>query len=327
MQATILLLALTISQPQAPPVKELPPQAPAITSTIPQAPPIKSEYAAATKRAVDMNLPIVIFNRVEKRLVAGAVAVAPDDLYDGTFIGVGLPDGRGWFQQMVRLSAGATDAEIARALRGGEPLADPFDKRFKRTVGKRAQRDDDLEGYGPWPMALAKIDGLKRYVPSRFTQEIATTNNRPRISSVPRDNLEAKWHQSGGMEGIEGWRSDLYKSVETKPYTARLPVLNSFGYIQHELGWTRNYPDGAIFLDVLSKDGEVFEVRQAKKESGAWTRKAIYRNEDAYPKGYAGLKQSCSSCHDDAGSGGYATGLVPGADTIISDPIYELERQ
>jgi hypothetical protein len=83
----------------------------------------------------------------------------------------------------------------------------------------------------------------------------------------------------------------------------------------------RDYPDGSRFDDVLSHEGIVFEHRMREKVNGRWRSKVIFSNVDARPNGYHGLKVTCASCHEEAGTGGYGEGLVPGGDTIISDPM------
>ncbi len=213
-----------------------------------------------------------------------------------------------------------------------QPSAVPFEaKRFNLlTRGKRARPDDDLSGYGPWPKEVAKIDGLVHYAPSRYTQRIFNRGEGPQgtslIQPVDRASLpDARWHQSGGMLGLEGWRSDLYKYVPERMLHERktISVENSSGDFQTEWSWQRSYPDGTVFMDVLSNQasGKVFSHRVRTKNNGQWKSREVYRDEAEYPVGYVGLKQSCSSCHDETGTGGYAVGLVPGGDTVFSDPL------
>src|ERR1019366_2075659 len=96
----------------------------------------------------------------------------------------------------------------------------------------------------------------------------------------------------------------------------------------------RSYANGTIFADILSnKDGKVFEARFAeKRDDGTWDRYVAFKDVSARPSGYHGLtSKDCRTCHesttDGPGTGGYALGLIPGGDTIISDPFQELERQ
>jgi hypothetical protein len=76
-------------------------------------------------------------------------------------------------------------------------------------------------------------------------------------------------------------------------------------------------------MDVLSYEGKVFEHRIAEKgDDGEWSRRVIFKDVDARPPGYNGLTKACTSCHnrsDGPGTGGYATGMVPGSDTVVSE--------
>ncbi len=174
---------------------------------------------------------------------------------------------------------------------------------------------------------MAKPIGLVRYRRAQYTQEIAVTNNVDRITPVHRSKLESKWHQSGGMEGISGYHSDVYKFVPAgmRVGIANIQVWNGSNF-QPNRGWTRSYPDGTVFFDVLSKDGEVFEARERRKENGNWKSRVVFKDEAHRPTGYKGLTVSCASCHDEAGSGNYGVGLVPGGDTVLSDGFDALER-
>lgn len=308
-----IVILFLIGQPQAPTIPQSPPMA--------EEKPVESAYAMAARRAREEKVPLVVFVGAERRDVAGHATVAVSTEY---FNSEGYPskcvivsDKNG--NHRFTLSADATDAQIRGEV---SRMAIPFSKR-SGVLGRRATADDDLSGYGPWPKEVEKIKGLKRYVPATMTQ---MTFNKGVIQAVPIRKLEPKWHQSGGMEGIEGWRSDLYKFVPQAVDTKRswVPVFNGSND-QLEHAFTRSYPDGTTFLDVLSTGDKVFEVRQARKDNGKWNRKVIHRDESAYPSGYTGLKQSCASCHDEAGTGGYAVGLVPGGDTVLSDPIPVLE--
>lgn len=180
---------------------------------------------------------------------------------------------------------------------------------------------------GPPPLPEAYEPDLGkavRFASTKWTQEIAVTNSRDRITQVPIAGLEAKWHVSGGMVGVKGWTSDKYKYLPTAAayWVGNINVLNSLGYHQQNRGIRRAYPDGTEFHDVLRNDaGIVFEHRVRKKDNGLWASQVIYRDLEARPIGYYGLTQSCASCHSEAGTGKYAAGLVPGGDTVLSDPL------
>lgn len=151
---------------------------------------------------------------------------------------------------------------------------------------------------------------------------------------VDRNKQEERWVVPGGMDGIDGWRSDLYKRLKspTKITFGSIPVRNNipppagFGW-QWEKGWTRLYDDDTLFVDVLSHKDKVFEVRFAEKKDGVWDRRVAFRDINNRPPGYDGLKgKTCASCHEQSGLGGYAVGLVPGGDGVISDPIPVVEE-
>lgn len=168
-------------------------------------------------------------------------------------------------------------------------------------------------------------DGAWKYTPAKYTQRIATTNGRPTIRAVPISAMpDTRWHASGGLLGVKGWRSEKWKWTPRpeREWVAGIVVLNSFNNYQTELGMVRTYPVGTEFHDVLynEKSGKVFEHRVRKKEADGWDSHVEYRDEKERPPGYTGLKVSCASCHREAGTGGYAVGLVPGGDTVLSDP-------
>lgn len=167
------------------------------------------------------------------------------------------------------------------------------------------------------------------YKAAEYTQSISTLNEQPNLRLVRIRNMpDRKWSRSGGLLNVESsyFSSRKFKrgGVEFKPVyrVTRMPVLNSFGHYQYELGLTRTYPNGARFDDILYNGrGVVFEHRSREKIDNVWRSSIIYRNPNAWPKGYGGLQATCVSCHNQAGTGGYADGLVPGGDTVLSDPM------
>lgn len=182
--------------------------------------------------------------------------------------------------------------------------------------------------FGPtWPSPMEYPKGAVKYKSDGWTQTIyILTDNagrRDRIDYAPISGLAIKWHQSGGMDGIKGFHSDKYRLLPS-PAVYRIDdiqVLNSFGYYQANRGIVRSYPSGTRFDDVLSYKGKVFEHRMREKVDGVWKSRTLFKDEKARPPGYTGLTVSCASCHDEAGTGGYAVGLVPGGDTVLSDPL------
>ena len=195
----------------------------------------------------------------------------------------------------------------------------------ERRIGEASNLETVGETPGPPPPYKPELPaGSVAFVSAKWTQEIAVTNSRDRISPVPVSRLESKWHGSGGLVGIKGWRSEKWKYLPTEPshWVGDIAVRNSFNSYQNNRGIKRSYPNGTEFHDVLRNDaGLVFEHRVRTKDSGRWSSQIVYRDVSSRPYGYVGLKQSCASCHDEAGTGGYAVGLVPGGDTVISDPL------
>lgn len=175
----------------------------------------------------------------------------------------------------------------------------------------------------PFLMAPQPVE----YKSDEWTQSIFTFYSTDRvIRRVPIEKLEAKWHQSGGMEGIKGVVSRKYKT-QPSPVVQRLDFIeveftDTAGQKQKqkELGIVRSYPDGTRFEDKLYYNDILFEHRVREKKDGKWDSFIEFREILARPPGYNGLKASCASCHNQAGTGLYGVGLVPGGDTVLSDP-------
>lgn len=293
---------------------------------------ISLDTTAPGKEAIKNRQYLVTFVGVSARDVPGAVVHSVEFLskhYPEKCVVLHFAKNDGYLYWVATLPADATFDQIyAKADYRQEVsrAAIPFE-----LSAKTARRDDDIKGRGPWPVSLPFPEGMVRFHRAEWTQEIAVTNNRDRITPVHRNNIASKWHQSGGMGGVKGYHSDLYKLVPIPPrvFVGNIGVLNSLGYIQQNRGWRREYADGTRFDDVLSNTatGKVFEHRTAEKRNGTWTRKVLFSDHAERPSGYSGLGgQSCSSCHDQAGTGGYAMGLVPGGDTVLSDPFEGLEQ-
>lgn len=167
--------------------------------------------------------------------------------------------------------------------------------------------------------------GAVRYQSTSYTQEIAVTNGRDRITPVPISRLESKWHGSGGLVGLRGWYSEKFKYLPAPAthWVGDIAVLNGFNSYQNNRGIKRLYADGTEFHDVLrnADTGAVFEHRRRSKRDGFWHSEVVHRDVAARPAGYTGLKVTCASCHGQAGSGNYAAGLVPGGDGVLGDPL------
>lgn len=292
----------------------------------PEPRPPLSEYQKKQAEAIEKGTPLVIFVGTSGREIKGYLRCDVPGL-EGVkapaILTAKVKDGQLYWHET--LPATAADARIRGEVQA-RPI--PFDLSPLPLIA-----DADGKGHGPWPKQFEFPEGFERYTPARYTQSIFTLNSSPAIDRVPRSALLAKWHQPGGLEGVskEAWRSDVYRKIPggVHAFQARLPVKNSFGFFQQELGWTRQYPDGTQFMDVLSNrdTGEVFEIRLRSKRDGKWNSEVDFRNRAHRPAGYQSVRLSdCNSCHAEAGTGGYAVGLVPGGDTVISDPFESLER-
>lgn len=174
------------------------------------------------------------------------------------------------------------------------------------------------------PYSPVLPDDAVEYKSAIYTQSISTLNDRPSLQLVKVSTVaNGSWTRSGGLPVGISFSSRKYRSGGRPTYKMEMiPVVNSFGHYQYEWGLTRSYPNGARFDDILyNTDGGVFEHRVREKVNGKWESRIEYREPKVRPKGYTGLTQTCTSCHNRAGTGGYATGLIPGGDTVISDPM------
>lgn len=243
-------------------------------------------------------------------------------------------------EKVINILSGYVCLKIDVTSTAGRTLADQFGAKVTPTI--MVYRNGKLDGQPVtgnvssaemlkllqpevigWNSPIPLPAGMKRYTPSTVTQRIAVTNSRDTIQQAPIRDLESKWHGSGGMVGLTGWKSEKFKNQTVSvSRIADISVLNGLGYFQNNRGIVRTYPDGTRFDDVLSNDqGDVFEHRTREKQDGRWKSQILFSNESARPKGYTGLSVACSSCHNQAGTGGYATGLIPGGDTVLSDPL------
>lgn len=358
MIATMLSLCLSQIPPQAPPVvddtKELL-HAPALFAAATPQPP-KAEvpkldlqkevtYDDVLARAIKEQKPLVCFVLTAAKKVDGAIVWHTNNYrlfglgVEGGVV-IGIPKGN-WMERLD-MHWDASVWEIAEEIRrkAVSQEAAPFGGRWYQLLAGLYDpelADADPPAASSWPDGVPFPKGLVTYEPTSWTQAIFTLNGAPAIERVHRSRLspsrdvQSAWQAGipGGMDGISDFRSTLYRHVPTeRTFQVRLPVVNQFGFTQYELGWSRAYPNGTLFVDVLDNTttGKVFEARAREKAGGQWFSYVFFRRRDHQPAGYRGLKQTCVSCHELAGTGGYAVGLIPGGDTVISDPFPALER-
>src|ERR1700734_1538623 len=246
MQLVTFITALLIAQPQVPPV----PQAPPVKEQPDAVPKTKEEsYTEARERAVKDKRSLVVFVGLGNKTVEGAISVHSSERFAGYPMSCIIVSDREGFWKAT-LPADATDQQIADAVKGVTPTADPFDKSNRRLrKGERARTADDSDLLRQ-VSHLTFLQRLTRYEPARNTQAIAQRSSNggpflPVIDVHPRTVMEEKYVVPGGLVGIDGWRSALYASTTANTFQAKLPVVNSFGYTQHELGWTRTFDDGS----------------------------------------------------------------------------------
>lgn len=290
---------------------------------IPKAKPVSAieTPAQARDRAAKEGKPYAVFVGVPLRSIAGVVCVRMDDLDDGGTgprIMVYPLTAQGYHareQGRGTLPATATDAAIRREAGLSLP-AIPF-----RPNAKREARDfPSVEGD-----SLAFLRGMESYTSATRVQ-VTFRRWSGMITSASRESQEARWNIPGGLTGVEGWSSTLYRSRGRRATVFLVRQDPSDG--NSAVTWNRRYPDGSQFADVLrNADGEIFEVRYAEKSDGQWDRYILYRNVAARPHGYDGIARgSCVSCHrDKPGSSEYGGAAIPGGDEIFSESIDPVE--
>lgn len=306
-----------------------------------------ARYEDARAAAIASSTPLVVYQDCrpgEPFTKSLSVAASLEDYagYSGLIVSV-PKDGK--LLYAGKLPAGASqadvDAVVARAGKVVQLVAAPFEE-----VGP------DLYGRAKWYSRLAALEtvddkslqgiGLVPYDSARLTQQTfsrqgfrnrdgslqSTENDLISIVSRYHPSLPSKWHQPGGMQGIRGAYSNVYKHVTgVKEGKVALRPWEKFGPITYQ----RTYADGTLFVDMLSTDKGYFEGRAAEKVDGQWIRYVFHRDKTVRPAGYVGLRgQSCVSCHgtinqEGPGSGEYAGPEAPGGDTIVSDKM-QFER-
>jgi len=306
----ILLIAFLAGQQQAPPVIPKPQQAPPVKATI---------------AYIELTLPAsaeVWFDGVKTKSTGTVRKYETPELAEPSNYTVKVVDGTrleirhitvwpgettraAFFGKAVSLSALPFLGEAISAVRDGNAI----DARVASSV----------------PALLT----MERYQRAKFSQRIYTMGGfrNHYIDPVDRSTLDEWTRIPGGLEKVTGWSSVLYRRVPSvKSWIGDIGVRNRFGDIQTNRGWKREYGNGSMFAEVLSTPRGVFEVRVARKDDGRWSRKVEYRNRMTAPAGYVGAP-ACATCHNadsGPGTGSYEGGLVPGGETIFSDPFDEL---
>lgn len=349
--ALLLVASAVNAQPPDVPGKTMPPAVPSVAAQAPSEVTPPSEPATLLVTNLPQNA-VVWIDGERANITGNTRRFVTPPLPAGTWVYDLKISANGIeYHTKIKARAGYTTpldmGNYFAAVRQVSPMASPFPLPAPSSGADRKPgqptADGNNEAASLWPRGFPKPLGLVRYQRARFTQAIATTNGSPSIDAVDRRAQLRKWQVPGGLEHVEGWSSTLYKFQprDGKAWKERIPVWNggfwsaNYGYgwvttdkkaMQNELGLRRSYPDGTLFVDVLSHRGKVFEVRYAEKQRGSWDRFIAFKDVAARPIGYHPPSRSeCRECHSQTGTGGYATGLVPGGDTVISDPFGSLE--
>ncbi len=206
-----------------------------------------------------------------------------------------------------------------------KPAASPFSESSSREPSQAAIADDSrFYANGRWQDGLAFLNDLEPYQSAKRVQQTFRRWSGF-IGSVDRLSVKPEWRIAGGLVGVNGWGNQLFRTPNLRQVTTLIRQDESDS--SSAVTWWRNYPSGATFADVLhNDDGRIFEVRVAEKHGVQWERYVAFRDVSARPHGYESLTRSqCANCHNQAGNSAYADSAIPGADTIISDPIEPVE--
>lgn len=287
-------------------------------------------YWQGSAKAIADDRDLMIFVGIKSRPLHYAVSCETErmDGYPAKCIILASPNGRGGLYWVMTLSEHGDPIKSKES--EVEPSAIPFAQSAQARPGEIVDDNFDAAVRGPWPNTVEFPSGMIRFLPAKFTQRLF---NRYQMDVVPRAGSLLKWRVPGGMEGIRGWRSDLYELPNKKPRTWKdtIYVLNGFGDTQPETGYKRKFPIGSKFMDVLSNiRGEVFEIRVREVKLSDfepfWDSSVLYENATARPSGYSGIRlKQCAECHNQAGTGSYNDGLVPGGDTVHSKGVEGIE--
>lgn len=279
----------------------------------PMVPQIIEDRSVVRYADIRTTLPIVVFVGAPSVSIAGAAVCEEPVGFAGQRDACVLVSWNGWRKY------GVSDVDsIRRWAESEQPQAavpfDPFSGR------RSAPRAADVES-SEVRETLKRLDaGARFYRMRRLYQAMSTTNNGRTQINVPTPIEEEEYHPfivSGGMVGLSGWRSDKAVSL---PDGERVIAwreetdVRAFALVNR---WRWRFPDGTKFHDVLSTGAGVFEVRTRERGSDGWTTKVSFRDERNRPRGYEGLAQACSSCHNNGNTGAILD--VPGR-------IYRRER-
>ncbi len=321
MNALLLMSALIVNQPQAPPVQVS--NAPPVF--IPNAPPLQEKSPSHFPSYWEpIYFPAVVFVGTKPREIGGfTTCVEPIGFAGEVRPSVMIFHKRG--AGGMRFDADIDDASIRAAhkammgqpAREVSPQATPFAS--PPQAPEVAARDAAVtaEVSAPW-LPVREQERIRRLLPLSVTgrplfyniprryQAMHTEDNgrsRYNIPTPPDGDWPSDLILSGGLQNVHGWKS--YKALDI-PDGKKVLVwkedtdVRAFSLVPM---WKWQFPVGTRAYDVLVNDNdEVFEARtQVLGEDNDWQTK-VYRGEGAPPAGYnKDAMPACASCHNRAG--------------------------
>lgn len=191
------------------------------------------------------------------------------------------------------------------------PMAIPFAE-----SSRLARRDDKLQKklVSFWPKDVELPAGIVAYVPTRKSQRLTITNDVDTNLIYDRDqddyfsnaptvinpNRQTPWAVPGGLDNAQGWESVVGVVMPEPPTVFNSRVEAGARHPLPKLRWS--FPDGTMFVDLLTKDGKPFELRTRRKVDGAWVSRVEFRDRSMSPVNYHGAGKACIECHQHAGS-------------------------
>lgn len=188
-----------------------------------------------------------------------------------------------------------------------------------------------------WPASVKFPVGMTLYRKTEHAQNTVILNGFDSLTVVHRDqdtvsgvnpNRIFPWAVSGGMHQATGWQSHAAIAI---PKGKAVQVWTE--YIEAgarralpRIAWS--FPTGTVLADILSANGQTFEVRTLTKARDGWVGRTPYEAEHK-PAGYVsphkvahGQHKSesgrCFDCHQSAGKWlSYGT-LIRGSDRVFS---------
>ncbi len=267
-------------------------------------------YAKAHEEAKKADRWLVVYVGVPVRQIDKTVAVRVESINDSKekrIFFCKISEGRGdsvphtitteQLQQMMgilpRLVVSPEANRFTNRPSSSDPLTADGDPWLSR------EEEDEVEA--AWPKGVAKIAGMRSYSLAPLYQNMWTMNGGRSRFNVPTSivGLEpSELSVSGGMVGVHGFRSVKRLAI---PKGRRILVwkedtdVRAFSLVPR---WRWKFPEGTVAADVLfNRRGRIFTIRTQTKSDDEWMTKVLFNDEKEYPEGYAGLQQSCTSCH------------------------------